>query len=179
MTMKSHPSTLRPDGPSAAGTTFALRSRSRAGMTIVEVTVALAIFAMASAGFTAAYGVLNKQATRLRCDAVANAILRAKVAKALTDPWIPQSTPVDCVVTSGEVQTTADPSDPYDVGPSVILLSSSDSPQTGFITGTLYRNTRAFESAAKTVVIDYRLNYTFRGKTYNNYASVIRAQDKI
>jgi hypothetical protein len=104
--------------------------------------------------------------------------LRAKVAKVLTDTWIPQSVPVDCVVTSGEQQTTADPNDPYDVGPTVVLLSNSDAPGTGFVSGTLYRNTRAFEAAAKTVVIDYRLNYTFRGKTYNVYASTVRAEDK-
>lgn len=113
----------------------------------------------------------------MRCDSVACSILRAKVAKVLTDTWIAQSTPVDCVVTSGEIQTTADPNDPYDVGPTVTLLSSSDSPQTGFVTGTIYRNTRAFESAASTVVIDYRLTYTYRGNTYSDYASTVRAQD--
>jgi hypothetical protein len=146
-------------------------------MTLVEVMVAMLVFTIASVGFTTAYGLLNRRATQMRCDAVACSILRAKVAKVLTDTWIAQSTPVDCVVTSGEVQTTADSNDPYDVGPTVTLLSISDSPQTGFITGTIYRNTRAFESAANTVLIDYRLTYTYRGNTYSDYASVVRAQD--
>jgi len=30
---------------------------------------------------------MNTRATRVRCDAAASAILRAKVAKVLTDPW--------------------------------------------------------------------------------------------
>jgi hypothetical protein len=64
------------------------------------------------------------------------------------------------------------------VGPTVTLLSSSDFPSVGLVTGTLYRNTYAFESPAKTVVIDYQLTYTFRGTTYNCYASTIRASDK-
>jgi len=34
-----------------------------------------------------AYGLMNTRATRVRCDAAASAILRAKVAKVLTDPW--------------------------------------------------------------------------------------------
>ncbi len=154
------------------------RRRANAGITIIEVIIALSVFTLATVSFTMAYGLINARATRLRCDSVAASILRAKVAKVLTDTWIPASVPVDCVVTSGEQQTTADPNDPYDVGPTVVLLSGSDSPQTGFVSGTLYRNTRTFESAAKTVVIDYRLNYTFRGQTYNVYASTIRAADK-
>jgi hypothetical protein len=154
-------------------------------MTILEVTFALAAFSLAAAGFTLSYQNLNSRAARVRCDTVANAILRAKIGKVLTDPWIPTppntnivTTPVDCVVTNGQIQTTADPSDPYDVGPTVTLLSSSDFPSVGVVTGTLYRNTYAFESAAKTVVIDYQLTYTFRGTTYNCYASTIRASDK-
>ncbi len=147
-------------------------------MTILEVTFALAAFSLAAAGFTLSYQNLNSRAARVRCDTVANAILRAKIGKVLTDTWIPQTTPVDCVVTSGQIQTTADPNDPYDVGPTVTLLSSSDFPSVGVVTGTLYRNTYAFESAAKTVVIDYQLTYTFRGTTYNCYASTIRASDK-
>jgi hypothetical protein len=147
-------------------------------MTLLEVTVALAIFALATCGFVLSFEALNNRAGRVRCDTVACAILRAKVAKVLTDPWIPQTTPVDCVLTSGSVPTTADPNDPYDVGPTVTVLSSSDFPQTGVVTGTLYRNTYAFQSAAKTVVIDYQLTYTFRGTSYTCSASTIRASDK-
>ena len=173
------------------------RSRREGGMTLTEVMAALAIFAVTAVGVIIAYGFLNTTATRLRCDAVASAILRAKVAKVLTDTWIVNPVdstadsniiPVDCVVTSGEQMTTADPNDPYDAGcdpnnlpcgaNEVILLSQSDSPLLGFVTGTLYRNTRVFEAAANTVVVDYRLSYTIRGKTYNAYASAIRAQDK-
>jgi prepilin-type N-terminal cleavage/methylation domain-containing protein len=156
---------------------FLSRLGAQSGMTLVEVMVAMLVFTIASVGFITAYGLLNRRAIQMRCDSVACSILRAKVAKVLTDTWIAQSTPVDCVVTSGEIQTTADPNDPYDVGPTVTLLSSSDSPQTGFVTGTIYRNTRAFESAASTVVIDYRLTYTYRGNTYSDYASTVRAQD--
>ena len=147
-------------------------------MTLLEVTIAIAVFALATFGFTLTYEMVNTRAARIRCDTVANAILRAKVAKVLTDPWIPQSVPVDCVVTNGQIPTVADPNDPYDVGPSVILLSQSASPQTGLVTGTIYRNTYVFESAPKTVVIDYQITYTFRDSTYNCYASTIRAEDK-
>ncbi len=153
------------------------RLRAPSGMTLIEVVLAMTIFVVATVGFTAAYFMLNTRATRLRCEATASAILRAKIAKDMTDPWITQSTPVDCVLTSGTVATTADPADPYDVGPTVTILSSSDSPQTGAITGTLYRNTYAFEAAAQTVVIDYQLIYKFRGQTYTDYASTIRARD--
>ena len=120
---------------------------------------------------------MNTRATRVRCDAAASAILRAKVAKVLTDPWIIQSVPLDCVVTTGMHLTTADPNDPYDVGPTVVLLSQSDSPQTGFVTGSIYRNTYVFESAANTVAVDYQITYTFRNKTYSVYASTVRARD--
>lgn len=140
--------------------------------------MALAIFTLASASFTVGYGLLNTAATRLRADTVADSILRAKVAKVLTDQWISGTVPADCVVTSGEVACSADATDPYDVGPTVTLLSNSNAPQTALVTGNLYRTTSVFESAAKTVVIDYRLTYTFRGKTYTHYASTIRAQDK-
>jgi Tfp pilus assembly protein PilV len=146
-------------------------------MTFIEVLVALMLFTIASAGFTASYAMLNARATRLRCDAAASEILRAKIAKAMTDQWIAQSVPVDCTLTNGLQPTTADATDPYDVGPTVTLLSSSDSPQTGAITGTLYRNTYPFEAAAKTVVIDYQLTYTFRNQTYTDYASTVRAED--
>ncbi len=146
-------------------------------MTLLEVVLAMTLFVIATIGFTGAYFMLNTRATRMRCDAVASAILRAKIAKDMTDPWISQSTPVDCVLTSGSQPTTADPSDPYDVGPTVTLLSSSDSPQTGTIMGTLYRNTYTFESPSQSVVIDYGLTYTFRGQTYTDYASTIRARD--
>ncbi len=146
-------------------------------MTLIEVVIAMTIFVVATIGFTGSYFMLNTRATRLRYDAAASAILRAKIAKDMTDPWISQSVPVDCVVTSGMQQTTADPNDPYDVGPTVTLLSNSDSPQTPSITGTLYRNTYSFESASQTVVIDYQLTYTFRGQTYNDYCSTVRARD--
>jgi hypothetical protein len=96
----------------------------------------------------------------------------------MTDPWISNSVPVDCVLTSGSaVQCTADPADPYDIGPTVTLLDSSDSPTTGTIFGTLYRNTYTMESTGKTVVIDYTLSYTFRGKTYTDSISTVRARD--
>ena len=127
--------------------------------------------------FRTEVAVLTARATRLRADAVAYSILRAKIAKDMTDPWISNSTPVDCVLTTGSVQTTADPSDPYDVGPTVTLLDSSDSPTSATLTGTLYRNTYAFESAAQTVVIDYTLTYNFRNKTYTDSASTVRARD--
>jgi len=151
---------------------------AQAGITLIEVMVAMALFVIATIGFNGTFYMLNSRATRLRCDAAASAILRAKVAKDMTDPWISQSIPVDCVLTTGSaVATTADPNDPYDVGPVVTLLSSSDSPQTPTVTGTLYRNTYAFEAAAQTVVIDYQLAYNFRGKTYTDYASTVRARD--
>jgi prepilin-type N-terminal cleavage/methylation domain-containing protein len=153
------------------------RRRLRSGMTLVEVMVALMVFTLASIGFATGYNSLNARATRLRCDAVTAAILRAKVAKVLTDQWISQSTPLDCVLTNGWQTCTADPNDPYDVGPTVTLLSSSDLPQTGFITGTIYRNTYSFDASAKTVVVDYKVTYTYRNKTYTVYASTIRAQD--
>ncbi len=152
--------------------------RAAAGFTLLEVMVGITVFILSSLGFTYSYQMLNTRAARVRCDAAAQAILRAKVAKVLTDPWIPLSVPVDCVVTSGKQLTTADPNDPYDVGPTVILQSQSGSPQVGVVTGSLYRNTYTFESAAKTVVIDYTLTYVFRGITYNCYASTIRAADK-
>lgn len=147
-------------------------------MTLIEVVVAITLFALTATGIVMGYGVLNKNAARLRCDAAASAILRAKVGKLLTDQWIPQSVPLDCVVTSGEQPETADPKDPYDVGATVTLLSQSDSPLVGFVTGNLYRTTSAFEAAANTVVVDYRLSYVFRGITYNSYTSTIRARDK-
>jgi Tfp pilus assembly protein PilV len=146
-------------------------------MTLVEVVIAMTIFVIATIGFTGAYFMLNTRATRMRCDAVACSILRAKIAKDMTDPWITGATPVDCVLTTGAQPTTADPNDPYDVGPTVTLLDSSDSPQTPTISGTLYRSTYAFESASQTVVIDYQLTYSYRSQTYNDYASTIRARD--
>jgi hypothetical protein len=146
-------------------------------MTLIEVISAMTLFVIATVGFTGAYFMLNTRATRMRCDTTAAAILRAKIGKDMTDPWISGTTPIDCVVTSGFQTTTADPNDPYDVGPVVTLLSSSDSPQTPVISGTLYRSTYSFESAAQTVVIDYRLTYSYRNSTYNDYASTIRARD--
>lgn len=146
-------------------------------MTLLEVMVAMTLFVIATIGFTGAYYMLNTRATRLRCDATACSILRVKIAKDMTDPWISQSVPVDCVLTTGSQPTNADPNDPYDVGPTVTLLSSSDSPQTPTITGTLYRNTYSLESASQTVVIDYQLTYNFRGNTYTDYASTVRARD--
>ena len=146
-------------------------------MTLIEVMAAMTIFVIATIAFNGAYFMLNMRATRLRYDAAACSILRAKIAKDMTDPWISNSTPVDCVVTSGSQPTTADSNDPYDVGPTVTLLSSSDSPQTPFVTGTLYRNTYSFESASQTIVIDYQLTYAFHGKTYTDYASTVRARD--
>jgi len=152
-------------------------TRRERGITLLEVLIAMVIIVVASIGFTSTYYLLNTRATRLRADAVAYSILRAKIAKDMTDPWISNSTPVDCVLTTGSVQTTADPSDPYDVGPTVTLLDSSDSPTSATLTGTLYRNTYAFESAAQTVVIDYTLTYNFRNKTYTDSASTVRARD--
>jgi len=161
----------------AASQSLILRKRAVAGMTLIEVLVALVVFTLGSISFTVAYSLMNTRATRVRCDAAASAILRAKVAKVLTDPWIIQSVPVDCVVTNGMQLTTADPNDPYDVGPTVVLLSQSDSPQTGFVTGSIYRNTYVFESAADTVAVDYQITYAFRNKTYSVYASTVRARD--
>ncbi len=146
-------------------------------MTLIEVAMSMTLFVVATVGFTGAYYMLNTRATRMRCDATAAALLRAKIAKDMTDPWISGTTPVDCVVTSGLQQTTADTNDPYDIGPVVTLLSASGSPGTPVISGTLYRNTYNFESAAKTVVIDYQLTYSYRNTTYNDYASTIRARD--
>ncbi len=139
--------------------------------------MAMAVFVIATVGFTGGYFMLNTRAARMRCDATAAAILRAKIGKDMTDPWISGTTPVDCVVTSGFQQTTADPGDPYDVGPVVTLLSSSDSPQTPLVSGTLYRSTYNFESVSHTVVIDYKLTYSYHDTTYNDYASTIRARD--
>jgi Tfp pilus assembly protein PilV len=153
------------------------RRRGQRGITLLEVILAMTVFVVATIGFVGGYFMLNTRATRLRYDAVAASLLRAKIAKDMTDPWLSLTTPVDCVLTSGTVATTADPNDPYDIGPTVTLLSSSDSPQTPSISGTLYRNTYAFESAAQTVVIDYQLVYTFRGRNYTDYASTIRARD--
>ena len=150
---------------------------TRHAITLIEVIVALAVFVTATVAFNAAYFMLDGRSTRLRADAAAFSILRAKIGKDMTDPWITNSTPVDCVVTSGTQMTTADPNDPYDVGPTVTLLDSSDSPTSATISGTLYRNTYAMEAAAKTVVIDYSLTYTFRGKSYTDYASTVRARD--
>ena len=139
--------------------------------------IAMAVFVVATIGFNGGYYMLNSRASRIRCDAVAFALLRAKIAKDMTDPWIALSTPVDCVATSGFQQTTADPNDPYDVGPTVTLLSSSDAPQTPRVTGTLSRSTYSFESASQTVAIDYQLTYSFHGKSYTDYASTVRARD--
>jgi len=164
-----------------------LHRRVAAGFTLLEVMVASAVFILSTLGFTYSYQMLNTRAARARCDAAAQAILRAKVAKVLTDPWlppvvttpsVPQTIPTDCVVNSGSLPTTADSNDPYDVGPTVILQSQSGSPQVGLVTGTLYRYTYVFESAPKTVVIDYTLTYVYRGASYSCYASTIRAEDK-
>jgi prepilin-type N-terminal cleavage/methylation domain-containing protein len=167
--------------PALPGISAPLRSpfsrASSRGLTLIEVVIAMTIFVVASIGFTGSYFILNTRATRLRVDAVAYSLLRAKIAKDMTDPWISNSTPVDCVVTSGSAQTTADSSDPYDIGPTVTLLDSSDAPSTPTITGTLWRNTYAMESAAQTVVIDYYLTYSFRGKTYTDSASTVRSRD--
>jgi hypothetical protein len=146
-------------------------------MTLIEIAMAMTVFVIATIGFTAAYFMLNTRATRMRCDATAAALMRAKIAKDMTDPWTSGTTPVDCVVTSGFQQTTADPSDPYDIGPTVTLLSASGSPGTSVISGTLYRSTYSFESVSQTVVIDYKLTYGYRSSTYNDYASTIRARD--
>ena len=147
-------------------------------MTLIEVMVAMTLFVIATIGITGGYFMLNTRATRIRVDTVACSILRAKIAKDMTDPWLSNSVPVDCALTSGSaVQTVADPNDPYDTGPNVTLLDSSDSPTSATISGTLYRNTYAMEAAAKTVVIDYSLTYTFRGKSYTDYASTVRARD--
>jgi len=150
---------------------------TRHAITLIEVIVALAVFVTATVAFNAAYFMLDGRSTRLRADAAAFSILRAKIGKDMTDPWITNSTPVDCVVTSGTQMTTADPNDPYDVGPTVTLLSSADSSQTPVLTGTLYRNTYTFQAASQTVAIDYRLTYTFWNQTYNDYVSTIRARD--
>ena len=139
--------------------------------------IALAVFVIATLSFNAGYFMLNSRSTRLRVDAAAFSILRAKIAKDMTDPWITGATPVDCVITSGTIATTADPNDPYDTGPAVTLLSSADNPALPEVTGTLYRNTYTFEAASQTVVIDYRMAYTIRNQTYNDYASTVRARD--
>ncbi len=154
-----------------------LVSHGSAAMTLIEVAMAMTLFVIATVGFTGAYYMLNARASRMRCDATAAAILRAKIGKDMTDPWISGTTPADCVVTSGFQQTTADANDPYDVGPVVTLLSNSGSPGTPVISGTLYRSTYNFESVSKTVVIDYQLTYRYRNSTYNDYASTIRARD--
>jgi len=159
-------------GPRAPGSRRSIR-----GITLIEVMIAMTLFVVSSIGFTGAYYMLNARATRLRIDAVAYSLLRAKIAKDMTDPWIALSVPVDCVLTGSSIQTTADSSDPYDIGPTVTLLDSSDSPSTPTVTGTLSRNTYAMESAAQTVVIDYSLTYSFRNQTYTDTASTVRARD--
>jgi prepilin-type N-terminal cleavage/methylation domain-containing protein len=150
---------------------------SRRGITLIEVMIAIAVFVTAAVSFNAGYFMLNMRSTRLRLDAAAFSIMRAKIAKDMTDPWITGSTPVDCVITSGTVATTADPNDPYDAGPAVTLLSSADNPAVPAVAGTLYRSTYTFESASQTVVIDYRMTYVYRNQTYNDYASTVRARD--
>jgi len=136
-------------GPRAPGSRRSIR-----GITLIEVMIAMTLFVVSSIGFTGAYYMLN-----------------------MTDPWIALSVPVDCVLTGSSIQTTADSSDPYDIGPTVTLLDSSDSPSTPTVTGTLSRNTYAMESAAQTVVIDYSLTYSFRNQTYTDTASTVRARD--
>ena len=175
--MNPTPPSKSPGEPAPASGARPLVSRGSAAITLIEVAMAMTLFVIATVGFTGAYSMLNTRATRMRCDATAAAILRAKIGKDMTDPWISGTTPVDCVVTSGFQQTTADANDPYDIGPVVTLLSSSGSPGTPLISGTLYRNTYNFESVSKTVVIDYQLTYGYRKSTYTDYASTIRARD--
>jgi hypothetical protein len=168
---------MRPKSPPALHQTPVRRRGGTRALTLIEVLIALAAFTLAGSAITISYAMINTRATRIRCDSVASAILRAKVAKALTDPWLPQAVPVDCVVTNGQQLTTADPNDPYDVGPTVVLLTSNDE-VTPLVTGKIYRNTQVFEAAAKTVTIDYQITYSYRGRQYNVYASTVRAEDK-
>ena len=151
-------------------------------MTLLEVAVALAIFSLGAVGLVECHSLFNGWAARNRCDAAAQAILRAKVAKVLTDPW-DAAVPPDCVVTTGVVTEMADATDVWDAGTSaagapVVLLAATESPQSGIVTGTITRQTRALDALTPTVVVDFTFSYVFRGKTYVQRASVARARDR-
>ena len=148
-------------------------------MTRLEVMIAASVFVIGALETTAIFGLFNAQAAHNRVDSAAQAILRAKVNNVLADPW-DRTTPVGCVVTSGAVPDTADPNDPFDVGPTVNLLTGRANPAVAVATGVITRNTRAQEASAgvATVVVDYTLTYQFAGKTYVATASTARSRDR-
>ena len=153
-----------------------------AGFTLLETMIGLGIFIIGGLGVIETLGLINNNSTVDRVMSAARLLVGAKIAKAQTDTWTPNNgvVPVGCVPSAG-VYATQDTNDPFDFAATsttpVTVIGSADTGAN--ITGTMAQTVSTFEAASRTLLINYQLTFTYRGKNYTVSQSTIRAPDQL
>ena len=161
---------------------------SRAGFTLLETMIALAVFVVGGLGMMEVMGYMNNNATANRAMTAARLLVGAKIAKAQTDTYTVNNgtVPVGCQQPTSGTLANQDPNDPFDIpATSVPIITYADSSDYLFsnkittITGTMNQYVSTYEAASGSLLITFTLNFTYRGKTYTVTQSTIRTPDQI
>ena len=148
--------------------------------------IGLSIFIIAGLGVMEIIGLINQNATANRALTAARMLVQAKISKTQTDVFTPSNKvyPASCIdpglsaasITALGYTVIPDPLDFDETVPVTVIGSGDTGP---VITGTMTRTLASFETASRTLLVTYTLNFTYRGKSYSVNQSTIRAPDQL
>ncbi len=150
------------------------RRRGQAGMTLIEVVIALGILGLSTVLVTQAMLMSNRQAATVRMMTIARATVQRNIDTALSISFKKAAAPEILQITAAGGVT-------YDegTGSNLIPLASPDSAAAALVAGTLKRTVLAVANPDNAEVrrITFALSYTYRGRTYVSSMSTVRAAD--
>lgn len=149
--------------------------RSQAGVTVLEVAVAMAFLATIIVGSTHALLFSNRQAATARLATAARAIVQRNIDNALDVSFRTTAVPPVLVTTSTGGATYDDDGG----GDNVVKIAMQENQTTVHTTGTLTRIVTAMANTDGADIrnVTFRLAYQFRGRNYTTEMTTQRSLD--
>lgn len=151
---------------------------TRAGISLVEVMIALGLLAMTIVGSVQALLVSNRLAASNRLMTAARAIVQRNIDTALTLRFDSNTVPSILAITP---ETGANYDDELDGDGSVTILTQKNASGNSvpLVKGTLRRKVTAISNTQSADVrrVEFRLTYFFQGRTYTVEMATVRSID--
>ncbi len=160
---------VRPMKPTVHCSTLSLfATRTRDGMTLIELLVGLAILLAVGAAATTAMVQLNRQSQIHRLYSIAAMDVQNQIQLCLNDgPYIPDESDIPTALTAGTTSTSVTltaPNDPND-------------PNDFLTTGTMNTTVTTANSTLNVVQVYVSLTFNYRSKSYTVAANTMRSTD--
>lgn len=152
------------------------RRRDEAGVSLVEVVIAVVLLAIVSVGAIQAMVLMNRKAAATRVMTTAKEVVQRNVEVAMTAPFTATNVPAILGTTSSSGVIWDDDGGAANT---VALLTSRDGANV-LVSGTLRRIVVAEPNALSADIrrVTFRINYTLFNRAMSYEIATIRAQDR-